>query len=103
MEWVVTASALERGVWTLRREDGETPPKIEIRHAHRHLSGIRTEIHGSALILSVELPREVLSDGLQSIHAVDGANGTTLASLHIAAGRATWPPSCRCYGMSSSF
>ena len=87
MAWFVTASALERGVWTLRLEGGVRPPKIEVSHAHRAVPDIRTETDGDALIVTAELPREVLSDGLQSIHVVDSANGTTLASLHVAAGR----------------
>lgn len=86
-DWTVTASALERGVWTLRLEGGSTPPKIEVSHAHRAVPGVRTETDGSAMTVTAELPREVLSDGLQSIHAVDKASGTTLASLHVAAGR----------------
>lgn len=87
MDWTVTASTLEDGVWTLRLEGGTTVPKIEVSHDHRSIRDVRVERDEGALIVTAELPREVLSDGLQSIHALDATNGTTLASLHVAAGR----------------
>ena len=86
-DWTLTASALERGVWTLRLEGGSTPPKIEVSHAHRPIPGVKVEPADGAVTIVAELPREVLSDGLQSVHAVDKASGVTLASLHVAAGR----------------
>ncbi|WP_375260709.1 hypothetical protein [Palleronia sp.] len=86
-DWIVTASALERGVWTLRLEGGATPPKIEVSHAHRAIPGVKIGTDDGAVTVTAELPREVLSDGLQSVHAVDKSSGITLASLHVAAGR----------------
>ena len=84
-DWTLTASALERSVWTLRLEGGSTPPKIEVSHAHRPIPGVKVEPADGAVTIVAELPREVLSDGLQSVHAVDKASGVTLLAVDPAA------------------
>ncbi|QFU07080.1 hypothetical protein PARPLA_00107 [Rhodobacteraceae bacterium THAF1] len=85
--WTAIGSDLQDGVWTVRLEGSGDPPKLEASHLHRTIPDTQVAEDDSALQITVKLPRAVLSDGLQSVHLLDKASGTTLASLHIASGK----------------
>ena len=85
--WTASGTDLRDGVWTVRLEGAGTPPKLEASHHHRSIPDLAVEESDGARTVRVTLPRAVMSDGLQSVHLIDKTDGTTLAALHVAAGK----------------
>ncbi|SPJ23060.1 hypothetical protein [Palleronia abyssalis] len=85
--WTVAMSTLEAGVWSLRLEGASQAPKLEASHAHRTIPDVTVTEEDGAILVRVDLPPAVLSDGLQSVHLMEKKSGVVLASLHVAAGR----------------
>lgn len=83
--WQATASDLADGVWTVRLEGDGRAPEVEIVHRDRSIEDVERRMDGDALVLSVPLPRQILSIGLHSVHTVD-RDGTRLATLNVTAG-----------------
>lgn len=87
----LTRSQLQNGVWegTLSGAGG-TPPQIGVRYRDTDLAGLemRPDGAGEDWILSLRIPDNILSDGVQTLMIHETGTGHVIGSLALIAGSA---------------
>lgn len=90
----VTGTRMKEGVWeaVLRREregDHADLPKVEVTLDNRQISGVEViPDQEGGYVLRVPVPREAISDGIQTFLVKDAGTGEKLESFAVVAGEA---------------
>lgn len=84
----VTGARIRAGRWEAELvAPGEAAPSVEVWHLERQLEGVT--VHSAAAsrwAVSVPIPAELLSDGVQTFLVRDGATGNRLGQFTIVTG-----------------
>lgn len=87
--WRLTKTRLTAGVWEGVLEGGPGhPPEIEARYLDRVLPGLRVEEAGGIWAVRLQIPPDVIADGVQTIVIAEKADGRALDSVALIAGDA---------------
>lgn len=80
-------SQIASGKWTgVVTGDPSTPPAIEITHLSQALPDVQVVGSGGQWTVSVAIPSELLSDGIQTFVVADSQSGERLGQFSILAG-----------------
>ena len=85
----LTKTSMTAGVWQgalTGHFDG--PPVLRVTHLNTELPGVEVSPADGGWTVSVPIPAELISDGVQSFVIADATTGTTLTSFAIIAGDA---------------
>ncbi|GAB4386989.1 hypothetical protein [Albidovulum sp.] len=86
----IVSAVIRAGVWQGVFDSGPrgAPPDVEVLHQERRLDGVEVEATAEAGIwkISVPIPAELLSDGVQTFLVCDAVTGDRLDAFTIIAG-----------------
>lgn len=85
-EATLTQVRLREGVWEGLLTGVSTAPEIMVTHLETPLPDVGVAAHEGGFRISVPVPANTLSDGVQTFLVKDASTGETLSSFAIAAG-----------------
>lgn len=85
-ETELTELGLASGIWRARLSGAGPAPEVDVTHQGAAVAGVTLEKDGGGWLLSVPVPAESLSDGVQTYLVTETASGARLGGFAIAAG-----------------
>ncbi len=88
-EMQLVKTAIREGVWRGELHGAGAPPDVEVSHLGQKLEGVRlSQIREGVHGLEVDIPAELLSDGVQTFVITDTGSDRRLGSFTIITGQA---------------
>ena len=87
-DWQLTAMGFRGGVWHGVLSGGKGSPKIDVRHLDRPVKGVELNKTDEGWAVSVQIPVEAISEGVQTFVISDARTGDKLGDFTLVAGEA---------------